>query len=387
MKITLITTWKFAGVRGGTEKVFSFMANAFSEIGNDVFAIYCDKAEGAPAFKLSNNVNIVNAYKKPSFWLSKIAINIRSIRLRKPDRTEARAYLRTRSIIPGISECIAKCSPDVIIAFQPEGAYCAYMAQQTLNGRPIPVVSMCHMRPSVILSIPDFMKEVLAKDNVYIQVLSTGFASETKKIIPSAKVRYIPNAVPQYDGTADRRNSRTIINIGRVEKSKNQKMIVECLAQLGSAYADWRVEIWGSLTADKNYVEEFRAIAKELNVDDRVTLCGETDDVNKILGKAAIFMFPSINEAFPLAMTEAMSAGLPVVGCVECDGVRQLIVDGVNGILCADNAAEYAKALQSLMDDESKRTVIGNAGKEFVRRFSSKNVIDEWLNFINDIVA
>lgn len=47
MKIALITTWKFAGVRGGTEKVFSFMANAFSEIGNDVFAIYCDKAEGA----------------------------------------------------------------------------------------------------------------------------------------------------------------------------------------------------------------------------------------------------------------------------------------------------------------------------------------------------
>ena len=164
-------------------------------------------------------------------------------------------------------------------------------------------------------------------------------------------------------------------------------MIVECLAQLGSAYADWRVEIWGSLAADKNYVEEFRAMAKELNVDDRVTLCGETDDVNKILGKAAIFMFPSINEAFPLAMTEAMSAGLPVVGCVECDGVRQLIVDGVNGILCADNAAEYAKALQSLMDDEGKRTAIGNAGKEFVRRFSSKNVIDEWLNFINDIVV
>ena len=48
-------------------KVFSFMANAFSEIGNDVFAIYRDKAEGAPAFKLSNNVNIVNAYKKTIF--------------------------------------------------------------------------------------------------------------------------------------------------------------------------------------------------------------------------------------------------------------------------------------------------------------------------------
>ena len=62
-----------------------------------------------------------------------------------------------------------------------------------------------------------------------------------------------------------------------------------------------------------------------------------------MVSNASVCAFPSKYEGFPLALTEAMSAGLPCVGFKSCTGVNGLIVDGENGFLVEDGICDFAK--------------------------------------------
>ena len=73
-----------------------------------------------------------------------------------------------------------------------------------------------------------------------------------------------------------------------------------------------------------------------------------------------------------------MSMGLPVIGFKSCPAVNELIVDGVNGILCDDGTENFAKALETLINDEELRGVYGMRGREDMRVFSAENIYAEW---------
>lgn len=83
--------------------------------------------------------------------------------------------------------------------------------------------------------------------------------------------------------------------------------------------------------SNQDYEKELRRLISELHLDSRVFLCGTTSNVMSVLCEADIFAFPSAYEGFPLALTEAMSIGLPSVGFRSANAVNELIHHNVNG--------------------------------------------------------
>jgi glycosyltransferase involved in cell wall biosynthesis len=88
-------------------------------------------------------------------------------------------------------------------------------------------------------------------------------------------------------------------------------------------------------------------------------------------------------EGIPVALMEAMSAGLPVVA-TRIGGIPELVEDGSTGYLVPpSDSAALAAALERLAQDRSLRESMGRAGREKVlREFSQEQCVGELANLI-----
>jgi sugar transferase (PEP-CTERM/EpsH1 system associated) len=98
-----------------------------------------------------------------------------------------------------------------------------------------------------------------------------------------------------------------------------------------------------------------------------VIFTGTRTDVARILSAMDIFVLPSLKEAMPIALLEAMAMRLPVVA-THVGGVPEIVEDGENGILVppGDEPALHA-ALQRLADDPALISTLAHAGQAHVQ--------------------
>ena len=103
-----------------------------------------------------------------------------------------------------------------------------------------------------------------------------------------------------------------------------------------------------------------------------VHLLGKQNDIPNILAASDVFVLASNWEGNPLAVMEAMAAGLPVIA-TEVGGVPELVSSGEEGILVrAGDFSAFADAMQELLDDPEKRTAMGHAAR--IRAFNEFRV-------------
>jgi len=86
----------------------------------------------------------------------------------------------------------------------------------------------------------------------------------------------------------------------------------------------------------------------------------------------------SITEGTPVALIEAMAAGLPIVA-LRVGGVPDVIEDGVSGVLVSGrDPAVFARELRSLIADASTRRRFARQARERARaRYSSGRLVSE----------
>src|SRR5262245_11133282 len=90
-------------------------------------------------------------------------------------------------------------------------------------------------------------------------------------------------------------------------------------------------------------------------------------DIERYFRAADVYVLPSIREAHPLALLEAMACGLPCVATRLAGATDVLIEDGVNGRLFpADDEAALAGILRQLIADERCAQALGGRARETV---------------------
>ena len=94
---------------------------------------------------------------------------------------------------------------------------------------------------------------------------------------------------------------------------------------------------------------------------------GFVQDVRAALSAADIFVLPSCWEGWPLALAEAMAAGLPCVA-TDVPGTRDIIESGRTGLLVpSENPAALAQTVITLARDEALRQSFATAGCREIR--------------------
>lgn len=107
------------------------------------------------------------------------------------------------------------------------------------------------------------------------------------------------------------------------------------------------------------------ALTRELGLSAHVTFAGMRSDVPELLAAMDVFVQPtSVVEGLPLAVTEAMAAGLPVVA-TDVGGVREAVKNGVNGfIVRPGDVSALAHALTALACHPSRRSEMGSRSRQ-----------------------
>ena len=145
-----------------------------------------------------------------------------------------------------------------------------------------------------------------------------------------------------------------------------------------------QVHLYGDET-DAKYAAQCKSEVKNKNLEKQIIFKGTTKQLSEILTTAKICAFPSYFEGVSLAVTEAMSAGLPVIGFDYCSGVNEIIENNKNGFFVKD-VDEFADKLDLLISNEKLREQMGQAAKNICTAYTMDNIMNRWITLIKNTV-
>jgi glycosyltransferase involved in cell wall biosynthesis len=108
-------------------------------------------------------------------------------------------------------------------------------------------------------------------------------------------------------------------------------------------------------------------LAASLGIEHRVIFEKFRTDVPDILHAIDVFCLPSLWEGLPIGLMEAMAMRKAVLA-TEVDGSRELVDDGVNGLMCAPGDQQaLEKGLVRLVTDPALRNRLGEAARQTIQ--------------------
>lgn len=159
-----------------------------------------------------------------------------------------------------------------------------------------------------------------------------------------------------------------VLALGRLGTRKGSYDLVAAVAALPPTVRE-RVHL--TLAGDGE-VDEVRAAAAAAGVEGSVTVRGWVDAAarDELLGAAEVFALPSHDEGLPMALLEAMSAGLAPL-TTPVGAVPDAITDGVDGLLVPPgDVAALASALAELVEDSALRRRLSSAARRRAEDFA-----------------
>ena len=164
-----------------------------------------------------------------------------------------------------------------------------------------------------------------------------------------------------------------ILFLGHLEAEKGVYDLLDAVARVRAAVPDLRLVCAGD--GDRIGVAHY---AERLGIADAVKFTGWVGPSGKraLLEHAAVFALPSYEEALPVSLIEAMSAGVPVVAS-PVGGIPEVVAEGASGFLVAPgDKGALERSLRRLLLDRTLAARMGAAARETAKaRFSPERAL------------
>jgi glycosyltransferase involved in cell wall biosynthesis len=157
-------------------------------------------------------------------------------------------------------------------------------------------------------------------------------------------------------GFTDDFNGLRILSVGRLMYPKEYHYAVDTMALLKGEGLPLRWYVLGE-GDDRNKLE---TQIKENDLAEDFILLGATDNPYPYFAGADLFVHIARFEGKSVAVQEAQFFGLPIVA-TDCDGNKEQIVSGENGLICAIDPMAIKEAISSLVRDPALRAGLGAA--------------------------
>ena len=240
-----------------------------------------------------------------------------------------------------------------------------------------PVLHTFHLPPE--LENRRLLRRVISKLLIGIKLMSpVAISRQNQKFLskyygmPESKIPVVYNPVElsKFNKLKPGTNETfTFITAGRFNVQKNQKMMLRAFSIFLKKGYDAKLIMLGKGE------EEIclKVLARELGILDRIVFPGFVVNVEEYLVNADVFLLSSDFEALPLALLEAMAAGLPIIS-TNVGGVRDIVTD--NGVLiAAGDIAAMVQAMEDLYLNQEDRTRMGVASLSNVRAYDVSNTV------------
>ena len=214
--------------------------------------------------------------------------------------------------------------------------------------------------------------------------------------VPVAQARIIHTGLKvekYWDGERHHRGndnrSLNLLYAGRLASDKGIETAIKAMKKLvfDKGLRDIRLSLAGAGPTD--YDNELRSLVKQAGLTDYVSFLGwvPPEEMPGLLRKFDVLLVPSIwPEPFARVVLEGMSSGL-VVLATPTGGTREILTDGINGLLFAPHDAEdLAQKIVCLAEDFNLRRKLALAGRQTVaERFTVTKMLDEIESYLQEI--
>ena len=196
--------------------------------------------------------------------------------------------------------------------------------------------------------------------------------------IAAQRIRVVPNGVPTRGPLGGRRPPQQSWTVGAMalfRPRKGLEVLLESLVLLRSQGLSVKLRAVGAFeTAD--YEQKIKSQVERLKLEDLVHWVGFTQDVQSELAQMDVFVLPSLlREGLPMAILEAMAAGVPVIG-TRVEGITETIRDGQDGLIIAPNdPQDLARAITRMVDGDVDWSQLRiDAHRRQAERFSARSM-------------
>lgn len=395
-KICLISH-QIAGRSGGAERVLVETANAIAARGHRVEILTHERSGQPPFYPLRFGVTLTNL-RRPDVVRSKLRLRIDKWRQEKHAKVQSYRFpidhivwlSKNGSFWRRLERYINLHRPDVAIAFLPPSIVALGMIRPEY---PLLRIASLHNVPERDLCDParwdpnplDRRRRMssLRRHDV-ITVLQPEFRDWFPADLQE-KMSIIPNVVKRVSAEriASSNKEKTVLSVGRLAPVKRYGILIEAWAKIAGDFPDWTLKIFGRGPLQG----ELRAQIRELGLSDKVRLMGHTSDIDKEYLTASILAHPAEHEGWGLAASEALAAGVPVIGFAECPGINHLVHHETNGLLIpagTDDVRAMAEALAALIGNDTRLLEFASAAPGTVREYEPDKVYDLWENLLYD---
>src|SRR6188472_1289035 len=197
-----------------------------------------------------------------------------------------------------------------------------------------------------------------------------------------SRVAVIPNAAPPVPSQSPAHADRIVLGVGRLTHQKGFDRLIRAFAPVAVAHPGWTLRICG---AGPKHAELRRTVRRH-RLGGRVELPGAVERVDEEMARAAVYALSSRFEGFPMALLEAMSAGMAIAAFDCPTGPRELLEDGRSGLLVPEgDEAALSAALERLVADPALRARLGSGAQERARAYSIDRVGERWVELISGL--
>jgi glycosyltransferase involved in cell wall biosynthesis len=191
---------------------------------------------------------------------------------------------------------------------------------------------------------------------------------------PAGAVSRIPNIIhsPGPSGAARRKE---VLAMGRLSQEKGLDLLLAAWSIACQKLPDWTLRIVG----DGQMREQLVHLASALGIETRVIFAPFSNDPFSLYSECGIFVLSSRFEGLPFVLIEAMTCGAPCISFDCPNGPREVIRNGVNGLLVpAEQVDALASAIVRLGEDPLLRHRLGSAARGVSKPFSEQRVTARW---------
>lgn len=210
-------------------------------------------------------------------------------------------------------------------------------------------------------------KVICVSKSVKNHLIKISEISESK-----GKVIYNPASITVTNSEMNLSNSFTIVCVGRLEKVKNQYLLISAFSKIKDINA--KLILVGD-GRDRDILEDF---ITHLNIQERVKITGFVTNPDFYLNQAHLFVLPSLSEGFGIAVVEAMLNSVPCL-CSKVGGIPEFITDFETGWLFdPNNESDLISKLNSIIEtpyDDIKE--IGVKGQSYVNNRFTPTIYKE----------
>jgi glycosyltransferase involved in cell wall biosynthesis len=228
-------------------------------------------------------------------------------------------------------------------------------------------------------SIKEYLQKTFQVDDLNTSILPTGLSrysfgeGVTRRKIEMLRKRYDAKNIPLF------------CCVARIAKEKNIPFLLSALARYREQYQrPFKMLLIGD-GPDRAVYEK---MCVDLNLQKEVIFTGKipNHDLTTYYKAADLFLFASKTETQGMVITEAMAAGTPVVA-IDASGVSDIVRNGQNGYLTAENEDDFSGHMDQIMTKPMLHQQLSHGAVDTAQAYSGESVAQRAVQVYKTVVS